>query len=137
MRTASTPRRRHVGLEARTLHIDVEDRIIYCLKTERSPCSSVVSSRRTYDGSTQTLRIEVGNIDATHHVALPVEKTENAHRVDRLYRFLDRAEIAYDLKDRLYRMSAAKTRLEAWLFDIHALELERDLQDALLELLLD
>ena len=124
--------------EARTLHIDVEDPH-HLLPKDRTLTVLVrgVVGDGTYDGSTQTLRIEVGNIDATHHVALPVEKTENAHRVDRLYRFLDRAEIAYDLKDRLYRMSAAKTRLEAWLFDIHALELERDLQDALLELLLD
>ena len=34
-------------------------------------------------------------------------------------------------------LASEETRLEAWLFDLHALELDRDLQDALLELVLD
>lgn len=96
-----------------------------------------VTGEGAYDVETQTLRIELGKVESEQTVELPVEVTENAHRLDRLYRFLDRAEISYDLKDRLYQMTAAKTRLEAWLFDLHALELERDLQDAIMELMLD
>ncbi|WP_214829460.1 glycoside hydrolase family 31 protein [Exiguobacterium algae] len=96
-----------------------------------------VTGEGAYDVETQTLRIELGKVESERIVELPVEVTENAHRLDRLYRFLDRAEISYDLKDRLYQMTAAKTRLEAWLFDLHALELERDLQDAIMELMLD
>lgn len=96
-----------------------------------------VKAEGAYKQETQTLRLELGEVDRDMTVELPVDLTSNDHRLDRLYRFLDRAEISYDLKDRLYQMSAAKTRLEAWLFDLHALELERDLQDAIMELMLD
>ncbi|TCI64208.1 glycoside hydrolase family 31 protein [Exiguobacterium sp. SH3S1] len=96
-----------------------------------------VTGSGEYKPETQTLRHELGKIDEEVTVSLPVEVTNNGHRLERLYRFIDRAEISYDLKDRLYRMAASKTRLEAWLFDLHALELERDLQDAIMELMLD
>lgn len=96
-----------------------------------------VKAEGAYKQETQTLRLELGEVDRDMTVELPVDLTSNDHRLDRLYRFLDRAEISYDLKDRLYQISAAKTRLEAWLFDLHALELERDLQDAIMELMLD
>ncbi len=122
----------------RKLHIQVTgDRSV--LPDERNVTLLLrgVTGSGEYKRETQTLRLELGTIDEELTVELPVDVTANDHRLDRLYRFLDRAEISYDLKDRLYRSAAAKTRLEAWLFDLHALELDRDLQDAMMELMLD
>lgn len=124
--------------EARSLHIEVSgDRTVLPSQRDITLLVRGVTGNGEYKQETQTLRIELGTIEAEMTVELPVELTTNDHRLDRLYRFLDRAEISYDLKDRLYRMATAKTRLEAWLFDLHALELERDLQDAIMELMLD
>ncbi|MCC5891667.1 glycoside hydrolase family 31 protein [Exiguobacterium sp.] len=124
--------------EARRLHIRVTGDTTV-LPEERNITLLVrgVKAEGEYERATQTLRVELGPIEEELTVELPVELTTNDNRLDRLYQFLDRAEIAYDLKDRLYRSAAAKTRLEAWLFDLHALELDRDLQDAIMELMLD
>ncbi|MCT4781938.1 MULTISPECIES: glycoside hydrolase family 31 protein [Exiguobacterium] len=124
--------------ETRRLHIRVSGDTTV-LPEERNITLLVrgVKAEGEYERATQTLRIELGPIEEELTVELPVELTTNDNRLDRLYQFLDRAEIAYDLKDRLYRSAAAKTRLEAWLFDLHALELDRDLQDAIMELMLD
>lgn len=124
--------------EARQLHVEVVgDKTL--LPADRTITLLVrgVTGDGDYDAETQTQRIHLGKVDDEQTVTLPVELTHNAHRIDRLYRFLDRAEISYDLKDRLYQMTASKTRLEAWLFDLHGLEVDRDLQDAILELMLD
>ncbi|WP_214758063.1 TIM-barrel domain-containing protein [Exiguobacterium sp. s123] len=124
--------------EARTLHIEMSGDLTH-VPANRTLTVLVrgVVGEGDYDAETQTLHIPIGELKQEQTVTLPVDVTQNAHRLDRLYRFLDRAEIAYDLKDRLYQMATTKTRLEAWLFDLHALELDRDLQDALLELMLD
>lgn len=124
--------------EERSLHIQVTgDRSVLPVDRHVTLLLRGVTGSGEYKRETQTLRLELGPIRDELTVELPVDVTANDHRLDRLYRFLDRAEISYDLKDRLYRSAAAKTRLEAWLFDLHALELDRDLQDAIMELMLD
>ena len=118
--------------EARTLRIEmsVDLTLVPANRTLTVLVRGIVGEG-DYDAETQTLHIPIDELKQKQTV------TQNAHRLDRLYRFLDRAEIAYDLKDRLYQMATTKTRLETWLFDLHALEFDRDLQDALLELMLD
>lgn len=124
--------------EARTLHVRITgDTSVLPEGRNITILMRGVTGEVDYTQDTQTSRLVVEEFEGETTVNLPVDMTKNDNRIERLYRFLDRAEISYDLKDRLYRTAAAKTRLEAWLFDLHALELDRDLQDAIMELMLD
>ena len=54
---------------------------------------------------------------------------------ERCFRFLDQAEISFDLKDEIYRRIAKESRIPVLLGQLNALELDHDLYGALLEIL--
>jgi len=56
--------------------------------------------------------------------------------MERLYTFLDQAEIGYDLKDRLYRLLSQRLDPVNMMHQLQALDLEKDLVDCLLEIML-
>jgi len=89
-----------------------------------------------YDHATQSLRVELGEVTDTITLSLQVEISTNENKMDRLYAFLDQAEISYDLKDRLYRLLSQKLDPVNMMHQLQALELEKDLVDCLLELML-
>ncbi|MGX9808025.1 TIM-barrel domain-containing protein [Exiguobacterium acetylicum] len=89
-----------------------------------------------YDHATQSLRVELGEVTDTITLSLQVEMSTNENKMDRLYAFLDQAEISYDLKDRLYRLLSQKLDPINMMHQLQALELEKDLVDCLLELML-
>ncbi|WP_410502923.1 glycoside hydrolase family 31 protein [Exiguobacterium acetylicum] len=89
-----------------------------------------------YDHATQSLRVELGEVTDTITLSLQVEMSTNENKMDRLYAFLDQAEISYDLKDRLYRLLSQKLDPVNMMHQLQALELEKDLVDCLLELML-
>jgi len=89
-----------------------------------------------YDHATQSLRVELGEVTDTIILSLQVEMSTNENKMDRLYAFLDQAEISYDLKDRLYRLLSQKLDPVNMMHQLQALELEKDLVDCLLELML-
>lgn len=89
-----------------------------------------------YDHATQSLRVELGEVTDTITLSLQVEMSTNENKMDRLYTFLDQAEISYDLKDRLYRLLSQKLDPVNMMHQLQALELEKDLVDCLLELML-
>src|SRR5690606_20338665 len=57
-----------------------------------------------YDHQTQSLSVDLGELGETQVLSLQVDMSTNDNRMERLYTFLDQAEIGYDLKDRLYRL---------------------------------
>lgn len=91
-----------------------------------------------YDKETLTLEVEVGRISYEEEVILEidVEMTKNENRLERLYFFLDKAEISFSLKDELYRMLERQPDPVTLMHQLQAMPIEKDLVDALLELML-
>ena len=67
-------------------------------------------------------------------LGLEHRKIEN-DTTERCFRFLDQAEISFDLKDEIYRRIAKESRIPVLLGQLNALELDHDLYGALLEIL--
>ena len=89
-----------------------------------------------YDHKTQSLSVELGEIGETQVLSLQVDMSTNDNRMERLYTFLDQAEIGYDLKDRLYRLLSQRLDPVNMMHQLQALDLEKDLVDCLLEIML-
>ncbi len=89
-----------------------------------------------YDPKKQSLTVSLGEVTETVTLSLQVEMSTNDNRMERLYEFLDQAEIGYDLKDRLYRLLTQRLEPINLMHQLQALDLEKDLVDCLLELML-
>lgn len=89
-----------------------------------------------YDPKKQSLTVSLGEVTETVTLSLQVEMSTNGNRMERLYEFLDQAEIGYDLKDRLYRLLTQHLEPINLMHQLQALDLEKDLVDCLLELML-
>ena len=89
-----------------------------------------------YDHKTQSLSVELGEIGETQVLSLQVDMSTNDNRMERLYTFLDQAEIGYDLKDRLYRLLSQRLDPVNMMHQLQALDLGKDLVDCLLEIML-
>lgn len=89
-----------------------------------------------YDPKKQSLTVTLGEVTDTVTLSLQVEMSTNDNRIERLYEFLDQAEISYDLKDRLYRLLTQRLEPINLMHQLQALDLEKDLVDCLLELML-
>ncbi|WP_251136991.1 glycoside hydrolase family 31 protein [Exiguobacterium sp. s193] len=89
-----------------------------------------------YDPQNQSLTVTLGEVTDTVTLSLQVEMSTNDNRMERLYEFLDQAEISYDLKDRLYRLLTQRLEPINLMHQLQALDLEKDLVDCLLELML-
>lgn len=89
-----------------------------------------------YDPKKQSLTVSLGEVTETVTLSLQVEMSTNDNRMERLYEFLDQAEIGYDLKDRLYRLLTQRLEPINLMHQLQALNLEKDLVDCLLELML-
>jgi hypothetical protein len=82
------------------------------------------------------LSVELGTLGETQVLSLQVDMSTNDNRMERLYTFLDQAEIGYDLKDRLYRLLSQRLDPVNMMHQLQALDLEKDLVDCLLEIML-
>lgn len=93
-----------------------------------------------YDQATQTMTVEVGSMTPQDHMVVTFGtkgvQTTNGNKLDKVYRFLDRAEISFDLKDHLYRLIEERTNVSTLMVELQALEVEKDLVDTLLEMVL-
>lgn len=89
-----------------------------------------------YDHQTQSLSVDLGELGETQVLSLQVDMSTNDNRMERLYTFLDQAEIGYDLKDRLYRLLSQRLEPVNLMHQLQALDLEKDLVDCLLEIML-
>ncbi len=89
-----------------------------------------------YDPKKQSLTVSLGEVTETVTLSLQVEMSTNDNRMERLYEFLDQAEIGYDLKDRLYRLLTQRLEPINLMHQLQALDLEKDIVDCLLELML-
>ena len=62
-------------------------------------------------------------------------RTDDNRVEERIFQFLNQAEIAFDLKDRIYRLVQNGKRVPVLLAELHAMEIDRELYGALEEIL--
>ncbi|MGM9988178.1 MAG: TIM-barrel domain-containing protein [Bacillaceae bacterium] len=94
----------------------------------------------SYDVATQTMVIELLAVSVGDEVivAFATENviTTNSNMMEKVYCFLDHAEIEFSLKDYLYRLIDRTKDRYKLMIELHAMDLEKDLVDALLEIIL-
>ena len=99
---------------------------------------AAVSAKTSYDSFRRVLTVTVEDVpvEAGVEIALGLEHRKMGNdTVERCFRFLDQAEVEFDLKDAIYRCITRESRTSVLLGQLNAMELDRDLYGALLELL--
>lgn len=99
---------------------------------------AAVPVKTAYDAFRRVLTVTVEEVPVQAGVEIALSlahRMEGNDAVERCFRFLDQAEISFDLKDALYRCIAAEKRVNVLLGQLNAMELDRDLYGALMELL--
>lgn len=95
-------------------------------------------TRASYDAFRRVLTVAVEDVpvEAGVEICLSLEhRVEGNDTVERCFRFLDQAEVEFDLKDAIYRCITQESRTSVLLGQLQAMELDRDLYGALMELL--
>lgn len=99
---------------------------------------TAASAQSSYDSFRRILTITVEDIpvETGLEISLGLEhrKMDN-DTTERCFRFLDQAEVSFDLKDEIYRRIVKESRIPVLLGQLNALELDHDLYGALLEIL--
>lgn len=99
---------------------------------------TAASAQTSYDSFHRILTVTVEDVpvETGLEISLGLEhrKMDN-DTTERCFRFLDQAEISFDLKDEIYRRIAKESRIPVLLGQLNALELDHDLYGALLEIL--
>ena len=99
---------------------------------------AAVSAKTSYDAFRRVLTVTVENVpvETGVEIALGLEYRQMGNdTVERCFRFLDQAEISFELKDAVYRRITGEKRIHVLLGQLSAMELDRDLYAALLEIL--
>ena len=90
-----------------------------------------------YDHETARLSVDLANVatatGANVRLVTPPKITDN-RVADRVFALLDRAQIAFDVKDAVDRITASGLPLSRQLADLHALDLDEHLHSAVVEL---
>lgn len=99
---------------------------------------TAASAQSSYDSFRRILTVTVEDVpvETGLEISLGLEhrKMDN-DTTERCFRFLDQAEISFDLKDEIYRRIAKESRIPVLLGQLNAMELDHDLYGALLEIL--
>ena len=99
---------------------------------------AAVPTKTAYDAFRRALTVTVEDVpvETGVEIALSLEHRKMGNdTVERCFRFLDQAEVEFDLKDAIYRCITRESRTSVLLGQLNAMELNRDLYGALLELL--
>lgn len=95
-------------------------------------------SVQTYDERSHVLTVEVTEVPAGSELTLEAPgcavQTENPV-TEEVFDFLNQAEIEFETKDKIYQAVADRRSIPELLSELYAMELDRDLYGALLELL--
>lgn len=95
---------------------------------------------KEYSNETRSLMINVLNhrVDSKLEVILRGEtpKFADGDKVERIYNLLNRAQIDFYLKDTIYSLVNKSTDMLSTIMEIQCMKLDRDLHDALLEVLI-
>lgn len=92
----------------------------------------------SYDAQKQAVLLTVSKVPVTHKITVYTERRFRAfHNAvhERVFHFLDQAEIAFALKEEIYGLIQKESRLSVQLAALSALNLDSELYGALLELL--
>ena len=99
---------------------------------------AAVPAKTSYDSFRRVLSVTVEDVpaEAGLEIALGLEhRQEGNDTLERCFRFLDQAELSFDLKDEIYRRITGESRIPVLLGQLSAMELDRDLYGVLLEIL--
>ncbi len=91
-----------------------------------------------YKRETRAVEVTVKDVDITGCLEISVDsgsRTDDNRVEERIFQFLNQAEIAFDLKDRIYRLVQNGKRVPVLLAELHAMEIDRELYGALEEIL--
>lgn len=105
---------------------------------EASVGGAAVPAHTSYDAFRRILTVTVEDVPAETgvEISLALEQRQMGNdTVERCFRFLDQAEISFDLKDAVYRRITGEKRTHVLLGQLSAMELDRDLYGALMEIL--
>lgn len=92
----------------------------------------------SYDAQKQAVLVTIAGIPVTHKITIHTEKRFHSFRnnvLERVFHFLDQAEIAFALKEEIYRLIQKESRLSVQLAALSAMSLDSELYGALVELL--
>lgn len=99
---------------------------------------AVVPTKTSYDAFRRVLTVTVENVPVEAGVEISLDlayRQAGNDTLERCFRFLDQAEVEFDLKDKIYRCIVGEKRTNVLLGQLNALGLDRDLYGALLEIL--
>ena len=99
---------------------------------------AAVPAKTFYDSFRRVLSVTVEEVptQAGLEISLGLEhRQEGNDTLERCFRFLDQAELSFDLKDEIYRRITGEPRIPVLLGQLSAMELDRDLYGVLLEIL--
>jgi alpha-glucosidase (family GH31 glycosyl hydrolase) len=99
---------------------------------------AAVPAKTSYDSFRRVLSVTVEEVPAQAglEISLGLEhRQEGNDTLERCFRFLDQAELSFDLKDEIYRCITGEPRIPVLLGQLSAMELDRDLYGVLLEIL--
>lgn len=99
---------------------------------------AAVPAKTSYDSFRRVLSVTVEDVpaEAGLEIALGLEHRQVGNdTLERCFRFLDQAELSFDLKDEIYRRITGEPRIPVLLGQLSAMELDRDLYGVLLEIL--
>ena len=94
--------------------------------------------KATYDKEKRTVLIKLPKIDTNQTIQICLEnliEVQNNQVIERVFHFLNQAEIAFHLKDSLYAMIKKEQSVAATISQLHTMNLDKDLSGAILEIL--
>ncbi len=94
--------------------------------------------KATYDKEKRTVLIKLPKIDTNQTIQICLEnliEVQNNQVIERVFHFLNQAEIAFHLKDSLYAMIKKEQLVAATISQLHTMNLDKDLSGAILEIL--
>lgn len=94
--------------------------------------------KATYEQEKRTVLIKLPKIDTNQTIQICLEnliEVQNNQVIERVFHFLNQAEIAFRLKDSLYTMIKKEQAVATTISQLHTMDLDKDLSGALLEIL--
>ena len=91
------------------------------------------TNARKEDASADSMEIQ-NLLNIISSLTQQIERSDNRTK-ERVFDFLNQAEIGFVLKDRLYQLITAGKKLPVLLSELQSMELDKDLYGALMEIL--
>lgn len=95
---------------------------------------------KSYDKSTNTIEIEVKKHPSNKSLSIIIESNDliadNSNMLDKIFEMLNKAQIEFELKDKLYDLASKSDNIINTIMEIQCMDIEKDICDAMLELII-